>query len=554
MNKHLRLTILLGSLIPLLISPVDSANITSDAGAILTDVHRRVNKRCYIDLARHTWGEPTPGRIGDLLPEGTQVGTGNKSWAQISWPKVTTRIWEDSVVSIAPNKKIVYLLNGEMLFNLDKKHKVSESFEVWTKLLSARVHGTTFITQSTADFSRVTVLEGSLDVTNKLDNSIVHIGPGVVYEVRIGAPPPPTWMQQNGLDFNLMPKSSLSPFDISARPTYTTSQNNNPYTAPQQSEPNYNSSNYSPQKKYSDAEIEAKANYLAKGDPRKKQYYIQELQKKNPVISQPQYNSASNYAPARKYSNQEIEQYAEKQSGGNPQLKQEWLEKLHRMNGDYGYNSGTSKSNYAQATSSSAPSPYNTNYQQETMFSGRSTEPVSFSPIVPFVDTSEFAPIKTAKPTSSDPKFKNSVMEAPASLPAHTDSPFASPRSAKFKKASFVGEISSHAVPPISLFRTKKSATNLYIADAQQLLKHHLVKDFTQKLPSLNTVEAELSKLPPVCKMQNKFNNPELIILRNDVFAHATKITRAPDDQTCEVGHEMENRTSLPGQPKANKD
>lgn len=55
--------------------------------------------------------------------ERMQLGTKNSSWARVSWPHVTTRAWADSVFAIAPNQRLVLLMNGEMLFNLSKHRK-----------------------------------------------------------------------------------------------------------------------------------------------------------------------------------------------------------------------------------------------------------------------------------------------------------------------------------------------------------------------------------------------------------------------------------------------
>src|SRR3990167_4350134 len=118
-----------------------------------------------------------------------QVGTAAHSWAQISWPSVTTRSWENSVVAISPGKRLVYLLNGQMLFQLNNDRPAKTDYIILTKLLQARVHGTTVMIQAMGDFSRIAVMEGVVDVTNRLDNSVVSIKPGVVYEVRTGRAP-----------------------------------------------------------------------------------------------------------------------------------------------------------------------------------------------------------------------------------------------------------------------------------------------------------------------------------------------------------------------------
>ncbi len=158
---------------------------TSDAvTARLTEAHGRIFKRGFVDWEKELWGDPEKASIGDLLHEGMQLGTGAKSWAQISWPSVTTRAWENTVFAIAPNKKLVYLIGGEMLFSLDKKRKQKGDYYVWTKVLQARVRGTTVVVQATDEASRISVLEGCIDVLNRIDHNVIRIVPGVVYEIR----------------------------------------------------------------------------------------------------------------------------------------------------------------------------------------------------------------------------------------------------------------------------------------------------------------------------------------------------------------------------------
>ena len=155
------------------------------SSALLTEAKGTVYKRGFIDWSKEKWGEAQPAKVGDTLGEGMQVGTGDKSWAQIAWQYVTCRAWANSVYAIAPHQRLVYLSNGEMLFHLDKNRagKDKDNYCIWTNLLQARVRGTTVLVQATADKSRITVLEGTVDVLNKLDHSVVRIKPGVVLEV-----------------------------------------------------------------------------------------------------------------------------------------------------------------------------------------------------------------------------------------------------------------------------------------------------------------------------------------------------------------------------------
>lgn len=161
------------------------AHADNDRTAKLTEKHGDVYKRGFIDWNREEWGDPAPAHLGEHLAEGMQLGTGNKSWAQLTWKNVSARAWENSVYAIAPNQRLVYLMGGEMLFQLDKKRKdKTAAYYVWTKLLQARMRGTTALVQANNDIARVTVLEGTIDVLNRVDHSLVRLKPGVVYEIR----------------------------------------------------------------------------------------------------------------------------------------------------------------------------------------------------------------------------------------------------------------------------------------------------------------------------------------------------------------------------------
>lgn len=151
--------------------------------AKLTEAHGSVYKRDFIDWTRESLAVPEPASVGDVLHEGMQLGTRQKSWAQICWKHLTTRAWENSIYAIAPNQRLVYLVSGEMLYQLDKNRKDKSAYFVWTNLLQARIRGTTVLFQATKNVSRITVLEGTVEVLNKVDKSTVTLKPGVVYEI-----------------------------------------------------------------------------------------------------------------------------------------------------------------------------------------------------------------------------------------------------------------------------------------------------------------------------------------------------------------------------------
>jgi hypothetical protein len=152
----------------------DPATVTENKGEVL--------KREFADWTKQELGAPKPVARGDKLYEGMQVATGEKSYVQLSWTDVTARAWANSIYSLAPNRRLVYLQNGQMLFCLDKNRKDKREYVLWSNLLQARVRGTTVFFQSDGKKSQIAVLEGYIDVLNKKDRSLVRIYPGVVYE------------------------------------------------------------------------------------------------------------------------------------------------------------------------------------------------------------------------------------------------------------------------------------------------------------------------------------------------------------------------------------
>jgi hypothetical protein len=152
--------------------------------ATLTAKHGEVFKRDFKDWNREEWGEPETANVTDQLREGMQIGTGSDSWAEVTWPSVKTRAWANTVFAVAPAKRLVYLTGGEMLFRLDKNRKDKDPYYIWTKVLQARIRGTTVLVQTKGNKSRITVMEGKIDVYNRLDHSSVTLTPGTVLEVK----------------------------------------------------------------------------------------------------------------------------------------------------------------------------------------------------------------------------------------------------------------------------------------------------------------------------------------------------------------------------------
>jgi hypothetical protein len=166
-------------------APTGNAPAQEILTATITQCHNNVFKRGFVDWNKDAWADPVPASKGDVLHEGMQIGTGKDSWAEVNWNHtVITRAWANTVFAVAPNKRLVYLTGGEMLFRLDKHRKDKDQpYYVWTKVLQARIRGTTVLVQAQANLSRITVMEGKIDVYNKLDHSWVTLEPGAVYEV-----------------------------------------------------------------------------------------------------------------------------------------------------------------------------------------------------------------------------------------------------------------------------------------------------------------------------------------------------------------------------------
>lgn len=168
--------------------------------ARVTEAKGTVYRRGFVDSNKEIWGNPEPAAKGDSLHEGMQLGTGTKSWAQLTWEHCKTRAWSNSVFAVAPNQRLVYVVGGEVLFQLDKKRPNKQEYMIWTNLLQARVKGTTVLVQSTPDNSKISVLEGTIDVVNRIDKSVMTLKPGVVYEIQAKDRSPSSPLSGNSLN------------------------------------------------------------------------------------------------------------------------------------------------------------------------------------------------------------------------------------------------------------------------------------------------------------------------------------------------------------------
>jgi len=194
----LMVPVLLGATTPPAVAEADQAH--------LTELHGNVFKRLFEAISDALRGIPIRASLNDKLPEGSELGTGNSSWSQISWTEVVTRQWANTVVKIAPGQRTVFLSNGDMLFRL-KKEGPSQEYRVKAKVLQARIRGTTVLFQRTSEVTRVSVIEGTIDVHNNIDGSDVTLGPGAVYEVLT----PPGKEQEEEKDPTKKPEDSEVP-------------------------------------------------------------------------------------------------------------------------------------------------------------------------------------------------------------------------------------------------------------------------------------------------------------------------------------------------------
>ncbi|MBY0550875.1 MAG: FecR family protein [Candidatus Obscuribacterales bacterium] len=162
----------------------DTASIPSNS-ALLKQAVGSVMRAEMIDESKQLLGEAMPAKVNDLLSEGSVIGTGARSWAELKWTSVTSRIWQNSVVQIRPSKRSVYLQEGGLTFNLKKDRPDKAPYDIRTKVLQARIHGTTVQVLAHGNVEKISVLEGNIDVRNLQNGSVVHLTPGVVYEVQV---------------------------------------------------------------------------------------------------------------------------------------------------------------------------------------------------------------------------------------------------------------------------------------------------------------------------------------------------------------------------------
>ncbi len=157
------------------------ATSTDSELATVTEVHGNVFRRPIVENISRNLGRTVPLAKGDSLAELMQVGTGPDSWCELNWHNIIVRIWGDTVIQIQPHQRVLYLAKGELLVR-QKKDAVGK-LTIWSPVLKARLDGTTVVFQHTPTFSRFSVLEGSVELRNLIDEAVLTLRPGVVYEV-----------------------------------------------------------------------------------------------------------------------------------------------------------------------------------------------------------------------------------------------------------------------------------------------------------------------------------------------------------------------------------
>jgi len=171
--------------------------------ATATKVQGHVMKSLPSEQNRTALSLPTSCNQGDLLPDGSAIQTGKEadSSAELQWgtsrqDKKTTRIWANSFVRVfsrTPGRiDNVCLAKGALIFK--KEHNEPNTYWVETKLLQARIRGTTVrvVSEPPSDgnpgMDKIFVLEGGrVQVKNKETGSIVELSTGVELAVKVKA-------------------------------------------------------------------------------------------------------------------------------------------------------------------------------------------------------------------------------------------------------------------------------------------------------------------------------------------------------------------------------
>lgn len=580
--------------------PSIASRLAEEQYAVLTEAHNRVYKRDFIDWSKEIWGDPIPAKKGEMLREGMQVGTANKSWAEISWPSVTTRAWENSVVAISPGKRLVYLLNGEMLFQLDKNRKNKGDTVIWTRVLQLRLHGTSVLVQAMKDFTRVAVLEGVIDVTNRYDNSVISLKPGTVYEVRTGSAP--VSPQSNNRD--QMPQGGFGNTS-----TNSFGQGNSPTNRSNSGQSNQN---YANQLNSSDWQAFKEMKERMPGIPDPQNWGASDYQKFNDMKSKWSFMKQQEEAKKQQEEDYKKQYWQNKENQISPQDWQK-RQKLQEMKEQWErdkYNKGAtpqSTIDFAIGTIDGEPdiypySPSNYNFdnlvnnstsksfaevkygqecpQGQSQSQGNCYKDQNADPQCNMSDSQKWQKDQSQnwkqdcqqqhlqncpqnmksglitnwqEPQTPTMQKPPSLFSAPPIAGSRWDTHELAPLTVRAKQSvkntdsAFVKEIVSWNAPPINVFRTDRSATNIYLADTDAILKHPLLSSsYGNKIASHDLIASSLGRYSAASK--GLAGDPTQV--RNQVFDESVAVLQSPTVSSYQTGSQISPGNKLPGARK----
>ncbi|MBX3154102.1 FecR domain-containing protein [Candidatus Obscuribacterales bacterium] len=149
-------------------------------GGTLTFAEGQVFKRGFSDDEHTQWAAPVPAAQGDFIDDGMQIGTGKDSFSEAKFDNITLRSAPNTVYTVSPKQNLIYVVGGKFLFNHDRKAGDSD-YTIWTEHAQVVAKGTTLLFDQGINGTRVSVLEGVAEITNRLDQSVLRLTPGMSY-------------------------------------------------------------------------------------------------------------------------------------------------------------------------------------------------------------------------------------------------------------------------------------------------------------------------------------------------------------------------------------
>lgn len=151
--------------------------------AKISELHGSV----YVNHLSDWASQPGPERVqietGQRIDSDKQITTGIDALAQVNFHNSVVRAAQNSVYAVAPKQRLVLLRRGEVLLQVSQPRKQKTHTYLWTDHIQARIGDATILVQNAPHFSRLTVLDGSAEVLNKVDRSVIALTPGVVCEI-----------------------------------------------------------------------------------------------------------------------------------------------------------------------------------------------------------------------------------------------------------------------------------------------------------------------------------------------------------------------------------